>query len=120
MPDVATAISGPSVAPNGGPVSYTVVTSSNGPAPATGVVQSGAANGLPRHRHQRRAGRRFQRPARRREPRPHHPVLSWPLAGGQLQPLDLSNQASGAYLLVVTGQQPDGSPLCQVLRLTKE
>jgi len=48
-------------------------------------------------------------------------VRAWPsLAGGQLQPLDLTDLASGAYLLVVTGQQPDGAPLRQTLRLTKQ
>ncbi|RZK62761.1 MAG: T9SS type A sorting domain-containing protein, partial [Hymenobacter sp.] len=47
-------------------------------------------------------------------------VRSWALAGGQLQSLDLSDLASGSYLLVVTGQQPDTSPLRQVLRVTKK
>jgi uncharacterized repeat protein (TIGR01451 family) len=47
-------------------------------------------------------------------------VRSWALGGGQLQPLELTSLASGSYVLVVTGQQPDGSPLRQALRLTKE
>jgi uncharacterized repeat protein (TIGR01451 family) len=47
-------------------------------------------------------------------------VRTWSLAGGQLQPLDLTDLASGGYLLVVTGTQPDGSLLKQTLRLTKE
>jgi uncharacterized repeat protein (TIGR01451 family) len=47
-------------------------------------------------------------------------VRTWNLAGGQLQPLDLSSLASGSYLVVVTGAQPDGTVLKQTLRLTKE
>jgi uncharacterized repeat protein (TIGR01451 family) len=47
-------------------------------------------------------------------------VRTWALGGGQLQPLELTTLASGSYVLVVTGQQPDGSPLRQTLRLTKE
>jgi uncharacterized repeat protein (TIGR01451 family) len=42
------------------------------------------------------------------------------LGGGQLQPLDLQELASGTYLVRVTGTLPDGSPLRQSLRLTKE
>jgi len=45
---------------------------------------------------------------------------TWTLGGGQLQPLELTSLASGSYVLVVTGTQPDGSPLRQALRLTKE
>ncbi len=47
-------------------------------------------------------------------------VRTWTLAGGMAQPLDVTDLASGSYLLVVTGQQPDGSLLKQTLRLTKE
>ncbi|TVT40374.1 hypothetical protein FNT36_12905 [Hymenobacter setariae] len=47
-------------------------------------------------------------------------VRTWALGGGQLQPLELTGLASGSYLLVVAGTQPDGSPLRQALRLTKE
>ncbi|MFD1873665.1 beta strand repeat-containing protein [Hymenobacter bucti] len=47
-------------------------------------------------------------------------VRAWTLAGGQPQPLELTGLASGSYVLVVAGQQPDGSPLRQALRLTKE
>jgi uncharacterized repeat protein (TIGR01451 family) len=42
------------------------------------------------------------------------------LAGGQVQPLDLHELASGSYHVLVTGSQPDGAPLRQTLRLTKE
>ncbi|MFD1873664.1 hypothetical protein [Hymenobacter bucti] len=47
-------------------------------------------------------------------------VRTWTLAGGRPQPLELTGLASGSYVLVVAGQQPDGSPLRQALRLTKE
>jgi hypothetical protein len=47
-------------------------------------------------------------------------IRIWTLAGGVAQPLELTDLASGSYLLVVTGQQPDGSLLKQTLRLTKE
>jgi hypothetical protein len=47
-------------------------------------------------------------------------IRTWTLAGGVAQPLELTDLASGSYLLVVTGQQPDGSLLKQTLRLTKE
>lgn len=46
-------------------------------------------------------------------------VLHWALAGSQLQPLSLSQLASGPCLLIVTGQQPGGLPPHQVLRLAK-
>jgi uncharacterized repeat protein (TIGR01451 family) len=42
------------------------------------------------------------------------------LAGGQRQPLNLTGLASGTYHVLVSGTQPDGSPLRQTLRLTKE
>jgi uncharacterized repeat protein (TIGR01451 family) len=42
------------------------------------------------------------------------------LAGGQLQPLNLTDLATGTYHVLVTGTQPDGSTLRQTLRLTKE
>jgi len=44
----------------------------------------------------------------------------WALPGGQAQPLDLAGLAPGHYLLLVSGPQPDGTPLRQVLHLTKE
>jgi hypothetical protein len=44
----------------------------------------------------------------------------WALPGGQAQPLDLGGLAPGSYLLLVSGQQADGSVLRQVLHLTKE
>ena len=47
-------------------------------------------------------------------------VLSWSLAGGLHQPLELTSLASGTYLLVVSGTQPDGSALHQTIRVTKE
>ncbi|TVT40375.1 hypothetical protein FNT36_12910 [Hymenobacter setariae] len=47
-------------------------------------------------------------------------VRTWTLLGGVAQPLELADVASGSYLLVVTGQQPDGSVFKQTLRLTKE
>ncbi|RZL16176.1 MAG: T9SS type A sorting domain-containing protein, partial [Hymenobacter sp.] len=47
-------------------------------------------------------------------------VRSWTLAGGQVQPLGVSELAHGSYLLLVTGTRPDGSLLKQTLRLTKE
>jgi hypothetical protein len=47
-------------------------------------------------------------------------VRTWTLAGGVAQPLELADLASGSYVLVVTSTQPDGSPLRQALRLTKE
>jgi uncharacterized repeat protein (TIGR01451 family) len=47
-------------------------------------------------------------------------VRSWTLPGGQAQLLDLTNLASGSYLLLVSGTQPDGSLLRHTLRLTKE
>ncbi|MBJ6143212.1 DUF11 domain-containing protein [Hymenobacter sp. BT559] len=47
-------------------------------------------------------------------------VRTWALGGGQPQLLELAGLASGSYLLVVAGTQPDGSPLRQALRLTKE
>ena len=47
-------------------------------------------------------------------------VGQWTLGGGQVQPLDVHELATGAYLLRVSGLQPDGSALQQTLRLTKE
>ena len=47
-------------------------------------------------------------------------VRSWSLAAGLPQPLELTTLASGTYLLVVSGTQPDGSALRQSIRLTKE
>lgn len=47
-------------------------------------------------------------------------VRSWSLGGGLVQPLYVQELATGAYLLLVTGQQPDGSALKQTLRLTKD
>jgi uncharacterized repeat protein (TIGR01451 family) len=47
-------------------------------------------------------------------------VQTWTLLGGATHPLDVAGLASGSYLLVVTGQQPDGSLLKQTMRLTKE
>jgi uncharacterized repeat protein (TIGR01451 family) len=48
-------------------------------------------------------------------------VRTWTaLAGGIAHPLEVAGLASGSYLLIVTGQQPDGSLLKQTLRLTKE
>ena len=47
-------------------------------------------------------------------------VRSASLTGGQVQPLNLTDLASGTYHVLVTGTQPDGSPLRQTLRLTKE
>ena len=47
-------------------------------------------------------------------------VGQWTLGGGQVQPLDVHELATGAYLLRVSGSQPDGSALQQTLRLTKE
>jgi hypothetical protein len=44
----------------------------------------------------------------------------WQLAGGQPQALDVATLASGTYLLLVSGTRPDGTPLRQVLHLTKE
>ena len=44
----------------------------------------------------------------------------WQLAGGQPQALDVATLANGTYLLLVSGTRPDGSPLRQVLHLTKE
>jgi hypothetical protein len=44
----------------------------------------------------------------------------WALAGGQPQPLDLAGLTPGNYLLVVSGTQANGTPLRQVLHLTKE
>ncbi|MGI4743291.1 MAG: right-handed parallel beta-helix repeat-containing protein [Janthinobacterium lividum] len=51
---------------------------------------------------------------------PGRTVLSWTLTGGQVQPLDVQTLAAGTYLLLVNATQPNGSPLHQVLRLTKE
>jgi hypothetical protein len=47
-------------------------------------------------------------------------VLSATLGGGLPQPLDVANLATGTYNVVVTGTQPDGTPLRKVLRLTKD
>jgi len=47
-------------------------------------------------------------------------VRNWTLSGGAAHPLEVAGVASGSYLVVVTGQQPDGSLLKQTLRLTKE
>jgi uncharacterized repeat protein (TIGR01451 family) len=47
-------------------------------------------------------------------------VRTWTLPGGQAQPLDLTSLASGSYLLLVSGTQPDGTPLKHTLRLTKQ
>jgi uncharacterized repeat protein (TIGR01451 family) len=42
------------------------------------------------------------------------------LAGGQVQPLNLTELATGTYHVLVTGTRADGSALRQTLRLTKE
>jgi len=42
------------------------------------------------------------------------------LLGGQVQPLNLTDLATGTYHVLVTGTQADGAPLRQTLRLTKE
>lgn len=42
------------------------------------------------------------------------------LPGGQASPLDLGSLAAGTYQLVLTGTQADGTPLRQLLRLTRE
>ncbi len=47
-------------------------------------------------------------------------IRAWSLTGGQPRPLALPGLAAGSYLVVVSGLQPDGSPLRQVLRLTQE
>jgi len=47
-------------------------------------------------------------------------VRSATVAGGQLQPLSLSDLATGAYHVLVTGTLANGEALHQVLRLTKE
>ncbi|RZK62364.1 MAG: T9SS type A sorting domain-containing protein, partial [Hymenobacter sp.] len=47
-------------------------------------------------------------------------VGQWTLSGGQVQALDVHALATGAYLLRVSGQQPDGATLQQTLRLTKD
>lgn len=47
-------------------------------------------------------------------------VRATSLAGGQLQPLDLSDLAAGTYHVLVTGTQANGSALQQVLRLLKK
>ncbi len=47
-------------------------------------------------------------------------VRTLTLGGGQLQSLEVSTLASGSYIVLVTGTQPDGSALRQALRLTKE
>ncbi|WP_223652267.1 beta strand repeat-containing protein [Hymenobacter psoromatis] len=44
----------------------------------------------------------------------------WTLAGGQSQPLDVADLATGTYLVLVSGSYADGSVLRQVLHLTKE
>jgi uncharacterized repeat protein (TIGR01451 family) len=47
-------------------------------------------------------------------------VRSLTLGGGAVQTLEISTLASGIYYVLVTGNQADGSPLRQSLRLTKE
>ncbi|RZK63285.1 MAG: T9SS type A sorting domain-containing protein, partial [Hymenobacter sp.] len=47
-------------------------------------------------------------------------VQSAALGGGLPQPLDVHELATGLYQVLVTGQQANGAPLRQVLRLTKE
>jgi uncharacterized repeat protein (TIGR01451 family) len=47
-------------------------------------------------------------------------VRTLTLGGGQLQSLEVSSLATGSYIVLVTGTQPDGSALRQALRLTKE
>jgi uncharacterized repeat protein (TIGR01451 family) len=47
-------------------------------------------------------------------------VRSLTLGGGAVQTLEISTLASGTYYVLVTGNQADGSPLHQSLRLTKE
>ena len=44
----------------------------------------------------------------------------WTLAGGQPQLLEVADLATGTYLVLVTGSYADGSPLRQVLHLTKQ
>ncbi|MGI4870378.1 MAG: hypothetical protein ACRYFX_04275 [Janthinobacterium lividum] len=46
-------------------------------------------------------------------------VRTWSLGGGQPQTLELTDVATGNYLLQVTGTQPNGTTLHQTLRLTK-
>ncbi|WP_223652265.1 DUF11 domain-containing protein [Hymenobacter psoromatis] len=47
-------------------------------------------------------------------------VRSLTIGGGQLQPMNLDDLASGTYQVLVTGSLADGSVLRQVLRLIKE
>jgi hypothetical protein len=47
-------------------------------------------------------------------------VLSTTLAGGVAQTLDVHTLATGTYNVVVSGTQPDGTPLRKVFRLTKD
>jgi uncharacterized repeat protein (TIGR01451 family) len=47
-------------------------------------------------------------------------VRTLTVAGGVVQPLELTTLASGTYYVLVTGTQADGSALRQSLRLTKE
>ncbi|MDJ0363844.1 Ig-like domain-containing protein [Hymenobacter sp. H14-R3] len=47
-------------------------------------------------------------------------LRQWVLAGGQPQPLPVADLAAGIYLVLVSGTQPDGSTLRQVLHLMKE
>lgn len=47
-------------------------------------------------------------------------VLSTTLGGGMPQLLDVRNFATGTYQVVVSGTQPDGTPLRKVFRLTKD
>ena len=47
-------------------------------------------------------------------------LRQWALAGGQPQPLAVTDLPSGTYLVLVSGTQADGSTLRQVLHLTKE
>ncbi|WP_198172610.1 T9SS type A sorting domain-containing protein [Hymenobacter ginkgonis] len=47
-------------------------------------------------------------------------VLSTTMGGGLPQPLDLNGLATGTYNVLVTGTSATGTPLRQVLRLTKE
>jgi uncharacterized repeat protein (TIGR01451 family) len=47
-------------------------------------------------------------------------VRSATVSGGQVQPLDLHELATGTYHVLVTGKLADGSALRQTLRLTKE
>lgn len=47
-------------------------------------------------------------------------VRQWQLLGGQAHQLDVASLAAGTYLLLVSGTPPGGTPLRQVLHLTKD